>query len=210
MGAIPTSDMPGHKKVHERVCGALDRCQELKSVDFKKSAPWDNLKWQLIRTIIAMGNLRDGGIIVIGASERANTWELTGIDVTDLSTYDVDVIIDTVNRYASPPVKIDIVLVNYTNRKNFIAIQVHEFSDTPFVCKNNGPDDYKKLRAGELYVRPAGMPKTTKVTSADDMHDLLDLAAEKRARKILEVAYRIGLKPSETGDQKFDEELEGL
>ena len=110
MGAIPTSDMPGHKKLHDRVKNALDRCQESKSVDFKESAPWDELKWQLIRTIIAMGNLRDGGIIVIGASERGDTWDLTGIEDTHLSTYDVDDIIDAVTKYASPPIKIEIVL----------------------------------------------------------------------------------------------------
>lgn len=63
---------------------------------------------------------------------------------------------------------------------------------------------------GEFYVRPAGRPRTTKVTSADDMHELLELAAEKRARRILEVAHRIGLKPSETDTQRFDDELGGL
>jgi len=62
MGAIPTSDMLGHKKLHDRVYNALDRCQESKSVDFKESASWGKLKWKIIRTIIAMGNLRDGGI----------------------------------------------------------------------------------------------------------------------------------------------------
>lgn len=210
MGAIPTSDMPGHTKLHERVYNALDRCQESKSVDFKVSATWDDLKWQLIRTIIAMGNLRDGGIIVIGASENGDSWELTGIASDHLSTYDVDDIIDAVNKHASPPVKIEIVLVKYRNGKNFLAIQVHEFADTPFVCKKNGPDNYKTLYAGEFYVRPAGKPRTTKVVSAEEMHDLLELAAEKRARRILEVAYRIGLKPTETAIQRFDEELGGL
>ena len=52
--------------------------------------------------------------------------------------------------------------------------------------------------------------KTTKVTSAEDMHELLELAAEKRARRILEVSHRIGLKPSETDNQRFDDELGGL
>lgn len=58
--AIPTSNMLGHKELHDRVYNALDRCQESKSVDFKESAPWKNLKWQIIRTALAMGNLRDG------------------------------------------------------------------------------------------------------------------------------------------------------
>ena len=210
MGAIPTSDMLGHKKLHERVYNALDRCQESKSVDFKESASWENLKWQLIRTIIAMGNLRDGGIIVVGASERGDVWELTGIHETHLSTYDVDDIIDAVVKYASPPIRIEIVIVEYRNGKDFLAIQVHEFIDTPFVCKKNGPDSNKNLRVGEVYTRPAGKPRTTKVTSAEEMHDLLELAAEKRARKFLEVAHRIGLKPSVTDNQQFDDELGGL
>jgi hypothetical protein len=208
--AIPNSNMPGHKKLHDRVYNALDRCQESKSVDFKESATWNELKWQLIRTIIAMGNLRDGGIIVIGASERGDSWELTGINEEHLKTFDVDDIMDSIVKYASPPIKIEIVLVTYRNKSNFLTIQVHEFTDTPFVCKNNGPDQYKKLRTGEFYVRPAGKPRTTKVASADDMHELLELAAEKRARRLLEVAHRIGLKPSDSDIQRFDEELGGL
>lgn len=47
MGAIPTSDMPGHKKLHDRVNNALDRCRESKGVDFKKSATWDDLNGNL-------------------------------------------------------------------------------------------------------------------------------------------------------------------
>lgn len=210
MGAIPTSDMPGHKKLHERVYDALDRCQESKSVDFKASTTWDDLKLRLIRTIIAMGNLRDGGIIIIGASEQGDSWELTGLLSDHLGTYDVDDIIDVLNKYASPPIKIDIVLVKYRNNETFLAFQVYEFTDTPFVCKKNGPDNNKILCAGEFYVRPSGKPRTTKVSSAEEMHDLLELAAEKRARRILEVAHRIGLKPTETASQRFDEELGGL
>ena len=51
-----------------------------------------------------------------------------------------------------------------------------------------------------------------KILSAEDMHDLLELAAEKRARRILEVAHRIGLKPTEieSATKRFDEELGGL
>ena len=207
MSAIPTSDMPGHTKLHQRVCNALDRCQESTNVDFKASATWDDLKYQLIRTIIAMANLRDGGIIVIGASESGDSWERTGVQAEHLSTYDVDDVIDSVSKYASPPVGLELVMVTYRNDKTFLAIQVHEFADTPIVCKRNAPDSNKKLCAGEVYVRPLGKPRTTKVLSADEMHDLLELAAEKRARRILEVAHRVGLRPPQVATQKFDDEL---
>ena len=210
MGAIPTSDMPGHRKLHERVFNALDRCQESKSVDFKESATWEDLKWQIIRTSLAMGNLRDGGIIIIGASERGDIWDLTGISNQHLSTFNVDDVIDVINKYSSPPIKIEMVTVKYRNGNIFLAIQIHEFTESPFVCKKNGPDNNKKLRTGDVFVRPDGKPRTTKVVSADEMQDLLELAAEKRARKILEVAHRIGLKKTDTSSKKFEEEREGL
>ena len=210
MGAIPASNMPGHAKLHQRVCNALDRCQESTNVDFKASAPWGDLKLTLIRTAMAMANLRDGGVIVIGVSESGDAWDRTGIQPEHLATYDVDDIIDGVNKYASPPVQLEIVIVTYQNERPFLAIQVHEFVDTPVVCKRNAPDGNTKLVAGEVYVRPLGVPKTTKILSADDMHELLELAAEKRARKLLEVARRVGFRPPKATTQRFDEELGDL
>jgi hypothetical protein len=209
MGAIPTSDMPGHKQLHERVVSALDRCQESQGIDFKESAPWESLKWRIIHTALAMGNLRDGGIVAIGASERGSIWELTGIKPEHLGTYDVDNIIDFINKYASPNVDLDIVLIKHGNGVDFLAIQIREFSDTPIVCKKNGPAG-KSIMEGAVYVRPPGIAKTTRVMKASQMHDLLDLAAEKRARRILEVSRRIGLEPRPTAKEHFDEELEGL
>ena len=68
---------------------------------------------------MAMCNLRDGGMIIIGASERDDTWDLAGIKKSHLTTYDVDDIVDSINKYASPPVAIDIVRVVYRNGKEF-------------------------------------------------------------------------------------------
>jgi hypothetical protein len=79
MMASPTSDMAGHPRLHDRVMTALNRCLESQDVDFKESAPWPDLRYRIVKTAMAMGNLRDGGIIVVGASERNATWGLTGI-----------------------------------------------------------------------------------------------------------------------------------
>ena len=77
--AIPTSDKPGHRALHERVLAALDTCVESQRVDFKESAPWDALRYKIIRTAMAMANLRDGRLLVIGVGERGPEWDLTGI-----------------------------------------------------------------------------------------------------------------------------------
>lgn len=209
MGAIPTSDMPGYRRLHERVFNALDRCQETQGIDFKESAPWSSLKWRIITTSLGMGNLRDGGIIVIGASERGQTWELTGITNEHLATYDPDVLIDVVNKYSSPNVEMDIVLTKYRNDQGFLSIQINEFKDAPIVCKKNGPAG-GSITEGAVYVRPPGVARTTRVMNSSQMHDLLELAAEKRARRMLEVSRRIGLVSIASSTERFDEELEGL
>ena len=209
MCAFPNSDMPGHRRLHDRVRGALDICQEGQGIDFKESAPWDSLKWRIIKTSLAMGNLRDGGIIVIGSSEREQTWALTGIKPDHLGTFDVDNIIDAVNSYASPHVDLDIALVKHNNGHQFLAIQVNEFDNTLIVCKKNGPAG-TGIVEGAVYVRPPGIAKTTRVMNASQMHDMLELAAEKRARRILETARRVGLIAKPGATELFDDELEGL
>lgn len=208
--AIPTSTMPGHKLLHNKVIYALDRCQEGQDIDFKESASWKELKWRIIKTSLGMGNLRDGGIIVIGVSERDDNWELTGISESNLKTYEVDVIIDQTNAHVSPHVNLDIVTVLH-DENFFLTIQVNEFSDTPLVCKKNGPDG-TGLDEGHVYVRPPGMARTTRVTNAQQMHDLLELAAETHARRFLEQARRVGvLQPSPLSPSElFDQELGGL
>jgi predicted HTH transcriptional regulator len=205
---IPASNTAGYRRLHERVSYALTRLQEGRDVDFKQSAPWDALQWTIVKTAMAMANLRDGGAIVIGVSEAGETWDPTGISPEHLATYDVDHVIVRLNQYASPHVDLDIVTVAHESR-TFLAVYAREFYETPIVCKKNGPDG-QGLQEGALYIRPPGFAQTTRLTNAAQMHDLLELAAEKRARRILEVSRRVGLVPAETATQRFNEELGGL
>lgn len=205
--AIPTSDLPGHRALRERVQAALETCIESQSVDFKASAPWEALQHKLIRTALAMANLRDGGVVIVGVGESGERWDLTGISDEHLMTFDVDKVVDAVHRYASPAVDVAIVLIPHDGR-NFLAMQVFEFVDTPIVCRRDGPPG-SSLKQGCVYVRPPGLARTTEVRSADQMHDLLELAAEKRARRILETARRLGMEPTHPS-KSFDDELGGL
>lgn len=209
MAAIPSSDLPGHRRLHERASLALERCQEDTDIDFKESADWDTLKWPVTKAVLGMANLRDGGVIVIGVTERDSTWSLTGIDPGHLSTFSPDVVTSQVNAHVSPFAELDIVLVTHTDKRAYLAIYVREFRDTPVVCRKNGPDKSGVVE-GRVYVRLSGPPRTTVVTDARQMHDLLELAAEKRARRFLAAARRVGLSPEDGDDKRFDAELEGL
>jgi predicted HTH transcriptional regulator len=205
---IPSSTLPGLKPLRDRALTGLQRCQETQSTDFKRSEEWDSLKWRIIETALGMGNLRDGGVIIVGVEEKEDTWELSGVSADHLKTFDVDIVTDQVNSYVSPHLNVTMATLD-EDGKTFLIIEVQEFSDTPLVCKKNGPSG-SKLFEGAVYVRPPGLAKTTRVMKAEQMHDLLELAAEKRARRLLEVARRVGMVPKETGRQRFDEELGGL
>jgi len=208
MGATPPSlDLPGFRQLRDRADNALQRCQEVADIAFKESAPWENLKSKVVHVALGMGNLRDGGIVIIGVSERDNTWTCTGITEEHLATYDVDLVTDQTNSYVSPHVDLDIVVHEFEGRK-FLVIRVHEFAEIPLVCKKNGPDGSGIVKGG-VYIRLPGTASTTKIQSAEQMRDLLNLAGEKRAREILETAKRVGMAPTVGGDAAFDRELGG-
>ncbi|MBD2120808.1 helix-turn-helix domain-containing protein [Trichocoleus sp. FACHB-262] len=209
MGLITSSGLPGHSNLRARICNALDRCQEFRDIDFKESGSWGELRWKIIRTVISMGNLRGGGIIILGVSQRNDTWNLDGISSEHLASFDVDDFTDQVNAYISPYVDITLVTVDYSTEQRFLAIAVDEFLDTPLVCKKNGPSP-KDLVEGAIYVRSYGKPETTRIMRAEQLHDLLELAAEKRARRLITLSHRIGLVPGTSAKEQFDQELSGL
>ena len=213
MASIPRTDTPGYRQLHERVGNALDRLQETPDIEFKESASWDSLIWKIIKTALAMGNLRDGGILVVGVSQRAGQEQRTGISETDLQTYDRDNIADQFERF-SPDIEFTLVQVPY-RQNTYLVFEFQEFREIPLVCKRRGPDG-EGLEAGVVYVRPwEGRPRSTKVTDAAQMRELLDLAADKAARRIIERGISAGLEfptrdRSPTVIEQFDRELEGL
>jgi hypothetical protein len=85
------------------------------------------------------------------------------------------------------------------------------FVSSPLVCKKNGPDGAKNegLICGGIYVRLPAPPRTTRVMDAAQLHALLELAAEKRARRMLEQFRRVGAVDIPEQDA-LNAELEGL
>jgi predicted HTH transcriptional regulator len=216
MGALPTTDLDGYKILSERIIGALNLLQEVRSVDFKEAVVWDDLKYKIAKTTMAMSNLRDGGIIIIGIAEQDNNWHCTGMTEEQINTYDPDNMIDHVNKYASPAITFDVVKHTDKDGLQYLAIQAHEFEEKPIVCKK----DYAgELRRGVCYIRPLGKAESRAVQSADEMQEVLDLAVDKSVRKFLQRCERLGmlvrveeekLAEKKVDSDKFDAELEGL
>lgn len=209
--AFPTSDMPGHDRLRERVDAALGRAVETASVDFKESATWSTLRWKIVKTVLGMGNLRDGGLVIIGVSERRTTWHLDGVSDAHRKTFDADTMSATFDRYVSPAPVVEVVVHPAADGKRYLVLDVGEYEEIPFVCKRSGPPR-SGLERGGFYHRPlGGVPRTERVGSAEDMRPILMVAAEKAARRIVEQSERIGALGGvvrlPTDDDRYDLEL---
>ncbi|MGA2324418.1 MAG: ATP-binding protein [Sedimentisphaerales bacterium] len=209
MAAIPKTDLPGYEALRKRVDAAFQLLQESRAVDFKQSVKWEDYKIKFAETIMAMSNLRDGGIVIIGVSEENGEWKLKGITDQDLATYDPDNMIDFVNKYASPVANFNVVR-HEMDGTNFLIMSVREFESEPVICKR---DHNKDLRNGAIYIRPLGKPETRAIQNAEEMRELLDIAVEKKMRRLAgQMQYIYGqTPPTQQQDQKiFDQELGGL
>jgi predicted HTH transcriptional regulator len=183
---------------------------ESRSVEYKCSETWDNLKNKIVKACLAITNLRDGGYIVIGVKREGAHGHLiaTGMQPEHLQTWDVDKVQQYVNKYAEPYVHLEIWFPQ-DNDKQFVVIRVKQFDTVPVLCKKDLPEE--NLRKGDLLVRPLGTIESRRVQTAEEMRAVLNIAMDIGIQRFLERARRVGLPPiSPTDEELFDRQLEGL
>ena len=173
--------------------------------------PWtDNVaKAKITRAILAVSNIIDGGVIIIGVKELEDkTFDPVGLSEADASTYYHDTIADYLKEYADP-------YVNFTVRsiecggKKFICIQVMTFDDSPVICKKQGLD----LEKGRIYIRPRTKNESAPVSGYAEMREILDLATDNAVKKQwsrLPCATLAPPPPSEDAKQKFAQQRKDL
>jgi predicted HTH transcriptional regulator len=145
---------------------------------------------KVARAALSMGNLRDGGHVVIGIDDTKSQEMLPGLDDQQLASWlAYDDVSARLAVYSDPPLRFDLAQVDLSTGARVVVVRVHEFDDIPHLCARNYPD---VLRKGALYVRSRKMPETAEVASSVEMREILDLAAEKRLRAYIEAAERAG------------------
>ena len=217
---LPTTDMPGHAGLHERVTNALGSAVETPEVEFKESLPWEELKLKLVKAVLGIGNLRDGGLLIVGIAGRDLEWSFDGCPPELLAAYDQDLADDALRTYVSGQPKATVVLHTPDGGPafgaTFVIFDIEGFRTTPLVCRKNGPDeDTNGLRNGSVYFRPReGRVRTEAVSRSEDMQEMLEVAAEKGTRRQLALIGRLGLLPATpaepTDAEAYDEELGDL
>jgi predicted HTH transcriptional regulator len=172
--------------------------REDRNREYKASFPWDRKKHgdtiaRVVKTILAMSNLRDGGHVVIGVDEittpKGTEHRPIGVQDAHLSTYSYDQVADSIKVYADPsaPFSLDVISLD---GMNFVVIAVVGFDEYPVICKTNFGDNI--LANGVIYYRPkSGRPRSEPISSYVDMRELMDLAVERGVKRYIQLQARI-------------------
>ncbi len=172
---------------------------EGRNIDFKDPMPWDKrTRDKLGEAIVALANTRDGGMILIGVTEKTPDKAPSVLGVTDeqAQTYDPSPIGTYLAQHFQPAHSVRTERIAIEG-KTVIAIFVDEFAVAPIVCvKQSGtyrdaPANTKPwFKPGDLLLRTAAA-ESRPVQSGDEMRELLRLALTKTKETLLADMRRI-------------------
>lgn len=146
---------------------------------------------KLTRAALGLGNLRDGGHVIVGIDDADAAAMGPGLDADELASWlAYDDVARKLATYADPPLRFAIAERVLTSGATVAVVQVLEFDDIPHICAKDHPAG---LRKGALYVRPRKVPETSEIASSVEMRETLDLATEKALRAFVERAQRAGV-----------------
>ena len=186
---------------------------ESPTIEFKESQPFDVLKYKLARTAQGMANNRDGGLIIIGVTERGDGSQEAGVDDLVAQTYDYDMVYEFINGYATPAIEFQLLPV-VVARAKYLVIQVPPLGRTPTICRKSTPSSVtrpgERMAEGNIFVRTRERIGTSPVTNAAMIEELLHAAASRRAAELLELLS--GARPASppTDIPRYDQEVKDL
>jgi hypothetical protein len=165
----------------------LARRAEFKNLDFKRDMNWtsatNEAKCELVKDILSMMNIQDGGQIILGVDDA--TCDPLGMSAEDVMSFDPTKINDFVHKYSDPPSSCDVQKL-IVDSKTFVVIDVREFSDVPIICKADAASSNNRqiLKRGGLYTR-TDKPSSELVCTPEQMRDLMARSMMKRSDQLL-------------------------
>ena len=169
----------------------LNLGHELRHVEFKNHGDRTDKSYQAIiaRAVMAMGNLPDGGHVILGVDDTRGM--LTPIGVTEEQSAqwtDHDCVADILARFSDPTPVVHIEVVQ-VGEVRLVDIHVEPFAETPYLCK---ADSEHVLQKGRMYVRTTGKAETGN-PSHHELREVLDRAAAQRVRSLLAMLGESGI-----------------
>ena len=189
----------------------INHGSEERNLEYKGDVSWKDKSPQakIIKTIMALSNIPDGGTIVIGVHKNGEEYLPNGLSEKNFKTYTQDGVSEKTNEFADPYVEISVKQI-IDNDSNFVIIQVKEFSDIPIICKKNGPEG---LQRGGIYIRPRRKIETVIIPSQVEMRELIRSAVDKGIISLQKRLHTLGISGSvsdKRDKEKFDSQMGDL
>src|SRR3989338_926615 len=114
---------------------------EKKNLDLKERFNWSKAskseKVGLIKDVLSMTNVKDGGKIVIGVEDKQ--YDPVGLSEEDYSSFDTTSFNQFLHKYTDPLLSCVVHKVS-RDGKFFVVIDIPEFSETPILSKDCAGD----------------------------------------------------------------------
>jgi len=173
----------------EEIRNLIAQKSEGPNLDYKAGFAWTNdnrdMKYELVRDLIAMANTKDGGRVIFGV--RDGDCELVGVSTEIYESVDPTGVVQMLHDNAAPQVRCA-VFKREIKGSRVVVFDVAEFDETPIICTNaiTRTDGSKRiiLRQAAVYIRTVGAT-TEEISSPDDMRKLIGRAVTRKADELL-------------------------
>jgi len=191
--------------------------KEERYLEYKRSMVWiGNLttKIKIAKAMMAMSNLIDGGVIVVGMKESPRgVWEPEVMTDEQIASFNQDNIAQWVNDHAVPAVQFTVEPFTLDTNK-FVIIKVSEFDSYPTVCRKQAKQGGEALVEGAIYYRSNSKNESAPISHEEDMRQLITRATNKRVnckiKRFRELGFVAPLpSPREDDALKYAQEREG-
>jgi hypothetical protein len=172
--------------------------KEERYLEYKRAMIWTNdlTKVKIAKAMMAMSNLNDGGVIVVGMRENEGMWVPESMTPEQVASFNHDHVADYVNAHATPSVQFSIDPFMLDGNQ-FIIIRVQGFDSFPVICKLPDRAGDETLDTGAIYFRSHRKVQSAAISSDEDSRELFSMVIEKGFSRHIERFHRLGLVTAE-------------
>ena len=190
--------MDKSEELPEELLAGLYHGQEEVYLEYKGDVPWTDQakKLEIVKTIFAMANERDGGLIIIGVKDDGSR---NGLSEENYNSFSHDQINSYLANKGNQPIQCKVEKKKHTDKDDgkercFIFIQVSETKEFPLVytgemilinsAKQAFPENIG-LRRGCLYIRNKLQVGNKEIETNEEWQELIERTYKKYERETL-------------------------